>query len=1202
MCVNNDGTGLYSTGMGHGDAIHVSDFDPYRKGQEVFSCLENSPQHGTLFRDAATGQILHHHQTAGDCGRCCAGNITDLYKGAELWGGGYGYSASNLTQQQHFGVAENYTIYWDGSLTKEILDHSGFSTSTGVGYGQITKFNGYGNITTLLSANAYSCNYTKGTPNLQADIVGDWREEAIWWRADSLALRMYITPYPTQHRIYTLLHDHHYRQAIAWQMCGYNQPPHTSFYLGSDFPTPMPPKATNGKLVWKGNTATWNNSAANWMDGDDAQGLIAGNSPVIPFVNGKSVMFETRGGAKVVDIPAEIQPEALTVSGSDSYTLGGTGSLAGTMRLDKMGEGSLTLNGTHPYTGISEVWEGDFWMNGTLTNSAVMVRRHANYGGKGTTGGGINTEYNAGIYIGGKELADTMTVNGTLNLVEGAKLYYDLSDNPTYPAEGHVNTSNLKNDALKLNGTLAFGLNSVINIRQTSQKLTEGSYLLAKVNAVTGNLSKVKVEGATGIANELVFDAEKNELLLVIKGVRSASTITWSGKNNANWDLALTANWSHDNIDDIFVSNDSVYFTSTGINRNINILETLTPKYVEVNSTVPYVFDGVGKLSGAMNLKKTNTGTLTINNRNEFTGKVLHEGGTLVMKYAPSVTNNGGIGADDTNPANFVVSDSAVVQITTANENTNRAVTFSGVKGGVLNVNAPLYWNGILTGTKMTKTGTAMLYIGNNNSGLNEMVLSTGTIKLNSTASVPYGVGKKLTLLGGTLETLNNIGAYLTSNTNFEVPSGATATIIAAPRCEYKGTLTGGGTLNWSTDYIRCFMDGNWSAFTGRLNINKNSANSSYEDRFIVNNSNGMPNAIVNLGSGVIMCYKNGNDNNGTTTIKIGMLLGAADATFFNAGLEVGSTNTTGTYSGVISGVTSVRKVGTGSWTIAGTANTYTGATTVAQGFLNLTGRLNGSGTISIQNEASMAISGVATGAVIVSNGGLLVFNNGQTLSTVNNNGTMRGNGTIGGNAVLSVSSTTIPGSTVIGAINFGGNATMYNGAVLDMQVQGGSANCDKLNVTGTLTCAGTLKVSQTTGTFAVGATYQLLNALNILGSFSTIELPELTSGMAWDTTELYTSGTIKIVEDATSVRVPEFKTGVLTNPTNGLFKVYTDKTGVKLVVYVTDLQGKIVSQQEMFGNDGLFDVDLTAQPEGIYLLRIVTGNESSNVLKLIKI
>ncbi|TDH75562.1 rhamnogalacturonan lyase, partial [Acinetobacter baumannii] len=79
---------------------------------------------------------------------------------------------------------------------------------------------------------AVSNNSTKATPALQADLLGDWREEAVWRTEDSSALRIYTTTIPTEHRLYTLMHDPVYRLGIAWQNVAYNQPPHTSFFLG----------------------------------------------------------------------------------------------------------------------------------------------------------------------------------------------------------------------------------------------------------------------------------------------------------------------------------------------------------------------------------------------------------------------------------------------------------------------------------------------------------------------------------------------------------------------------------------------------------------------------------------------------------------------------------------------------------------------------------------------------------------------------------------------------------------------------------------------------------------------------------------------------------------------------------------------------------------------------------------------------------
>ncbi|HRZ96834.1 MAG TPA: autotransporter-associated beta strand repeat-containing protein, partial [Paludibacter sp.] len=692
MCVDDNGTGLYSTGLGHGDALHVGDFDPYRKGTEVFACNEANP--GTNLRDGKTGQLLYRKQAAKDVGRACAGNISDSFKGAECWGGGVGISATDRVELSHFGVAENYCVYWDGDLLQEILDHSGFSTGTGVGYGAITKFNGYGNITTLLSADANSCNYTKGTPCLQADLIGDWREEAIWWRADSMALRVYTTPIATTNRIYTLMHDHQYRQAICWQMCGYNQPPHTSFYLGSDFPTPIPAKSTNGKLVWKGSSATLDASASNFMSGDDAAGLIDGTAANIAFSNGKSILLDNRGVNKTINLTTNIEPELFMVSATENYSISGSGELGGSMMLDKMGESTLTINGNHTYTGKTDIWEGNLWLTGSLTSSAVTVRRHANFGGIATLGNGLTTEYNAGIFIGGQNVADTMKITGNLNFVSGAKLVYDLSDNPNVITGTKGATSTFKNDYLQLNGTLQIGSGAIILINQLADSITPGKYLLMKANAITGTLSTIKVQGVGGKSVELTYDATSKELFLVVKGTRSAGKITWTGKTDANWNLAKTANWKNDGFADIFVANDSVYLDATATSRTINLVDSLPVAHLEVNSNMPYTFGGTGVLTGSMSLIKAGTGSLTLNTRNNYTGKTIVEGGSLIMKYAPSSTNNGGIGTNSTLVANFVVKDSSIVQITTANEITNRGLTLAGAAGGLLNVTGALYWNG----------------------------------------------------------------------------------------------------------------------------------------------------------------------------------------------------------------------------------------------------------------------------------------------------------------------------------------------------------------------------------------------------------------------------------------------------------------------------------------------------------------------------
>lgn len=79
-----------------------------------------------------------------------------------------------------------------------------------------------------------SNNGTKANPTLQADILGDWREEAIYPTEDSSELRIFSTTIPTEYRLPTLMHDSVYRMGIAWQNTTYNQPPHLGYYLGED--------------------------------------------------------------------------------------------------------------------------------------------------------------------------------------------------------------------------------------------------------------------------------------------------------------------------------------------------------------------------------------------------------------------------------------------------------------------------------------------------------------------------------------------------------------------------------------------------------------------------------------------------------------------------------------------------------------------------------------------------------------------------------------------------------------------------------------------------------------------------------------------------------------------------------------------------------------------------------------------------------
>lgn len=232
MAVDDNGKGLYTTGLHHGDAMHLSDLDPDRAGLEVFQVHETPSNAGVEFRDARTGQLIWGIPTTKDIGRGMAADIDPRYKGAEVWADGGLYTAKGQKIGTTLPSSTNFGIWWDGDLLRELLDSN-----------RIDKWD-YANSKTvnLLTASGVSSNNgTKSTPNLQADLFGDWREEVVWRTSDSSALRIYTTTAVTDKRIYTLMHDPVYRLGIAWQNVAYNQPPHTGFYLGEGMSTPPVP-------------------------------------------------------------------------------------------------------------------------------------------------------------------------------------------------------------------------------------------------------------------------------------------------------------------------------------------------------------------------------------------------------------------------------------------------------------------------------------------------------------------------------------------------------------------------------------------------------------------------------------------------------------------------------------------------------------------------------------------------------------------------------------------------------------------------------------------------------------------------------------------------------------------------------------------------------------------------------------------------
>jgi rhamnogalacturonan endolyase len=219
--IDHDGKGLYSTGLEHGDALHLSVMDPDRGGLQVWQVHEDETTNGGIaasFRDAKTGTIIWSDAGTADNGRGCCGPLIADTRGWQMWSGVGGLWNTAHTKVGNSPGSDNFTMWWDGSLNRATEDG--------------TSITAYSGATLLTTAGCASNNGTKSTPCLTADIFGDWREEVVYRTTNSDTLRIYTTTTPTTNRLYTLMHDPIYRMSVCSENTAYNQPPEPGIYIG----------------------------------------------------------------------------------------------------------------------------------------------------------------------------------------------------------------------------------------------------------------------------------------------------------------------------------------------------------------------------------------------------------------------------------------------------------------------------------------------------------------------------------------------------------------------------------------------------------------------------------------------------------------------------------------------------------------------------------------------------------------------------------------------------------------------------------------------------------------------------------------------------------------------------------------------------------------------------------------------------------
>lgn len=505
MVIDDNGHGLSTTGLGHGDSQNVGDLDPFRRGLEFFGCLEEGRGgYGFNYRNATTAEIYYKHNAGGDDGRCLAANLSNSYPGS------IGRSVSSgiiscVTDQLLDNIGDNFIawgdlnfrIYFDGDLCSEILNSPGEAKEAKV------EKPGTGRLFTSSGCNMN--NGSKNNPCFQGDIIGDWREEIVLRCGRNL--RVYTTGIATNYAMPTLWHDHQYRQAMVWQMMAYNQAPYTSYFLGEmEGITTAPPPLTNRNRV-------------EVTDGETIGTEHDGRHVLLAATADAAVHVQTGAAPQVltVNTPTWVQghdDNQLISTTTYTHTLTG-GPFAGKMRLVKQGNGVLVFpNATHTFTSPTDVWAGTLVCDGTFSRSAVTLHRFACLESRGGTfSRGITMEYGAELQPGGPDQAASLSAT-TLVLNPGARLVMDVYS-PAETDQIKVTTRMTIKKVAWENGPayLAPVLHIVPHTGGTAH-LPSGTYVLGTVNALTGSLSDLIVEGMEGTTYQLKY--ENQQLLLVV--------------------------------------------------------------------------------------------------------------------------------------------------------------------------------------------------------------------------------------------------------------------------------------------------------------------------------------------------------------------------------------------------------------------------------------------------------------------------------------------------------------------------------------------------------------------------------------------------------------------------------------------------------------------------------------------------------------
>jgi len=648
--------------------------------------------------------------------------------------------------------------------------------------------------------------------------------------------------------------------------------------------------------------------------------------------------------------------------------------------------------------------------------------------------------------------------------------------------------------------------------------------------------------------------------------------LTWTGSVDTLWNNE-SLNWKDHNGQAKFQDGKKVLFGNGIKSRTLTLNEKIAPSELVVSSDSAYIFTGNGEIGGTTSLNKAGKGTLSLLTNNSYSGATVMHGGTLEINKLANGGLPSSIGASQNYDFNWVWK-GGLINYTGPTVSTDRNIALEeNTSISVVNNSSVLTFTGTIQGSGgLTKEGEGTLMLLNANTYAGATYVKKGTLEINGEKALLNGLGtsNKIVLGGGRLKTSGgNISNYETYSFDIEVESEGKSSLEFFRNCYIKSKVSGQGELNFNIYYVREYIQGDWSQFSGTLFAN-GLGTTSDGNQLLLNNANGLPNArVVTSGNTKIVCWKN------ASTLYLGGLSGPAGTYLSGADKQnnaatmtwiVGGAGTDETFNGIINnecsnknykGATSIVKEGKGIWRLNGN-NLYSGTTRVADGTLILNGNQSGTGKVSVEG------------------------------------GTLAGKGKVAGAVEVKTDAVLSPGDASIATFS-AGSLILDEGSRVDIEINKTNNHCDKVASTGPITYNGTLKLD-VTGTLMAGDQFTLFTGSTHTGSFSEIIPATPGNGLVWS----FNKGILSVAYPSAVIPKKINSFNLSPNPSTGRLDIRFDKEYQQIEILVKSTAGNTIGKVNARGIQHTFD--LGHLPSGPYFIEAIADRKKLPVMRFLKL